>query len=183
MKTTRLTLTSAPIRFTRTGLSFLLLIFLQSSCDTAAPGGSTAADERAIRHLVTHFADAVVTADREAFAGLWVEDASWRIAPPIDAEFTGREEIARGFAGLMESWEFLIQVPEYSIIDIGQDSASGRWLVREMGRGRGGGGQRNYGLYQDRYVRVGEQWRFVSRDYRFVHLDTSAVAGDYTAVQ
>lgn len=138
-------------------------------------------DDRALRRLVALFADAAVHADADAFAAVWADDGRWTIAAPIDAAFDGRAAIRDGFAGLMARWEFLVQAPQYGLLDVAGDAATGRWLVREVGRSAGGAGQQNYGLYDDRYVRTAEGWRFASRRYSFLLLDDGVVAGNYAS--
>lgn len=138
-------------------------------------------DDVALRRLVALFADAAAHADADAFAALWADDGRWTIAPPIDADFQGRDAIQNGFAGLMGSWEFLVQAPLNGVLAVDGDAATGRWLVREVGRTADGGGQHNHAFYHDRYVRTAGGWRFARRDYRFLLVDDDPVAGTYTA--
>lgn len=145
---------------------------------TAAPDP---ADDVALRRIVALFADAAAHADAEAFAALWTDDGRWTIAPPIGADFQGRDAIGDGFAGLMRSWEFLLQAPLNGVLAVDGDAATGRWLVRETGRMADGRSQHNHAFYADRYVRTDGGWRFARRDYRFLLLDDAPVAGTYTA--
>ena len=138
-------------------------------------------DDRALRDLVARFSDAVVHADADAFGALWTDDGRWTIDPPIDADLSGRAAIVDGFSGLMEGWEFLVQAPQYGIITLDGDAATGRWLTHEVGRQPGGRSQRNTALYHDRYARTPDGWRFAERAYRFLLLDDSPVPGDYTS--
>lgn len=136
-------------------------------------------DDRALRDLVARFSDAVVSADADTFRSLWAPDGRWTIASPMNGDFDGQDAVAAGFASLMDGWEFLVQTPQYGLLTLDGDQATGRWLVHETGRSTADDGQTNYGLYHDRYTRAADGWRFARRDYRYVLLDTSDVAGTH----
>ena len=138
------------------------------------------ADDRALRRLVALFADAAIHADPDAFAALWTDDGHWSIAEPIGADFHGRDAIRDGFTGLIGAWEFLIQAPQYGLLAVDGDTATGRWLVREVGRTVGGAGQHNDAFYHDRYARTADGWRFAERTYAFLLLDAADVVGRRT---
>ena len=140
-------------------------------------------DQHAIERLVVAFADAAIRADADAFADLWTDDGSWVIGPPIDRSFASRDSIGAGFGGLIGGWEFLIQTPQYGIVEVDGDRATGRWLVREVGRLADGSGQHNDAFYVDRYRRTPDGWRFASREYQILLIDHEPVPGDYLGVQ
>ena len=149
----------------------------------ASEPASDYADRQAIEDLVHSYAYAALRADADAFASLWTEDGTWTIGEPMGMEFASRDSIVAGFSGLMSDWEFLIQTPQYGFVDIDGDTATGRWLVREVGRKNDGTGQHNDALYVDRYVRTPDGWRVAARDYQVVRIDAEPVAGDYLGVQ
>ncbi len=135
-------------------------------------------DELQIRSLTARFAEAAVLRDYAAFAETWAADGVWRITPPIDRTFVGRDEIAAAIPNMLALWEWFVQLPVSGTIAFAGDEAYGRWLMTERARPvHGDGGHFNHGLYDDHYVRERGEWRFRSRTYHYLYLDDSAPAG------
>ncbi len=135
-------------------------------------------DELEIRTLSARFAEAATLRDVDAFVDTWATDGVWRISPPIDRTFVGREEIAAAIPQMLAMWQWFVQMPLSGTIELAGDEAQGRWLVTERARpAHGEGGHYNHGLYDDAYVREGGRWRFRSRTYHYLYLDESPPAG------
>ena len=159
-----------------------LLLALAACAPAEPPVDPVLADRQAIDDLVARFADAAVRADADAFASLWADGGRWDVGPPLDRTFQGRTAIRDGFSGLIGGWEFLVQTPGYGIVEVTGDSASGRWLTREVGRTADGAGHTNDAFYTDRYVRTPDGWRFASRAYRVFRADDQPVPGKFVGV-
>lgn len=135
-------------------------------------------DELEIRALPARFAEAATLRDHDAFVETWAEDGIWRISPPIDRTFAGRQAIAAAIPRMLALWEWFVQIPSSGTVQLAGDEASGRWLVTERARpASGDGGHFNVGLYEDAYVREQGRWKFRSRTYHYLYLDESAPAG------
>jgi ketosteroid isomerase-like protein len=133
-------------------------------------------DREALRALRGAFADAANLRDLDRFAALFADGASWSI-PDMQAKFDGRPAIRAGIEHMLGLWEFFIQTTHDGVVDGDGDRAWGRAYVSEIGRFLTGGSQLNYAVYDDRFVRTAEGWRFASRTYRFLYVDESALGG------
>jgi hypothetical protein len=70
----------------------------------------------------------------------------------------------------MALFEFVMQTPQFGVIELDGDRASGRWHMTELGKPKSGGATLTLGIYRDDYVRVEGEWKFSSRqlDLRYV---------------
>lgn len=133
-------------------------------------------DREALRALRGAFADAANLRHFDRFAALFADGATWDI-PDMKARFDGRPAIRAGIERMLGLWEFFVQTTHEGIIEGDGDRAWGRAYVSEIGRFHAGGSQLNYAVYDDRFVRTAEGWRFASRTYRFLYVDETALAG------
>jgi ketosteroid isomerase-like protein len=134
-------------------------------------------DRLAIGDLIARYSDALNRRDFAAMAALFTPDARWSVDPPFDLAFQG-EAIGPSIAAMLEHWSFLLQMVMGSVIDLHGDRAAARNMVREIGAAKdGASGLDSYGLYHDRLVRTAGGWRFESRRFQSLHLDTAPLAG------
>ena len=136
------------------------------------------ADESDIRNLVARFSDTAILRDYNGFRALWTPDAVWEIKDPLPSQAAGTDAIVTMLQGLMNTFEFFVQMVHSGVITISGDAATARWVTQEMGRGKDD--QRyynNYALYDDRLVRQNGEWRFARRSYDYMYLDDSAFMG------
>jgi uncharacterized protein (TIGR02246 family) len=133
------------------------------------------ADELAIRDLVARYADAVAQRDSQAWADTWADDASWILGPTSRAD--GRKEIVRTWTRLMDSFEFVIQIPEYGSVEVQDGQAFGRWTIRELGWPKQGDPTATLGLYRDAYRCDEGTWRFSERRFQFVYMGPPDLSG------
>ncbi len=138
-----------------------------------------AADDAAIRNLCYRFANCVITRDTDAFRRCWTADGVWEIGEPMNVHLEGADNIADGFAHLMASWEFFIQMPHGGVIDINGERAAATWIMNEVGKpaGQSDKGHFNYSTYTDELVKENGEWKFSKRAYKFLYLDETPLAG------
>jgi uncharacterized protein (TIGR02246 family) len=130
-------------------------------------GGSAADDELAIRDLVARYVEAVATADAELYRSVWAPDAVWDVDGR--GRFHGPDAITELFVKLRERQEFAIQRLMSGRVALGTgdppDTATGRWVIHSLTRTDGQGSELA-GLYDDRYARTADGWRFVERAFQ-----------------
>ena len=135
------------------------------------------ADRVEIEALRGEFTDAGMMRDWAHFASLVTPDGAWRI-PDVNVHFESREEIRTGVERLQEKhWEFSVQNTHPGIIRPEGDTASGRTYIQEFGRFRDGRSQLNYSIYQDRYQRTIDGWKFAERVFEVRYFDTTPLPG------
>ena len=142
------------------------------------PAGAGLPDVVAIAQLRGRFADAAMRQDHDGFAALFAEDATWAV-PDMGVSFSGRPAIREGVEHMLGLWEFFIQTVHPGTVLVGEDPdlATDRSYVSELGRFRAGGSQLNYAVHQDSYRRTDDGWRFAGREYRFLYVDETRLAG------
>ncbi|OBJ04241.1 DUF4440 domain-containing protein [Mycobacterium sp. 1482292.6] len=133
-------------------------------------------DRLEIEALRSDFTDAGVARDYDRFASLFTSDGAWRM-PHINALFVGMREIRAAVERGQSLFEFFVQTVHSGPITLDGDEATGRAYVAEFGRLIGGGSHSNYGVYHDRYRRTREGWRFTSRTYELIYVDTTPLQG------
>lgn len=135
-----------------------------------------AADVVAIEQLRGAFADRAMRDDFDGFADLFTEDGTWAV-PDMGVSFTGRAEIRAGIEHMKGLWAFFVQTVHPGVIEVSGDAATGRAYVSEIGRFTDGRSQLNYSRYDEECVRTPSGWRFATRIYRFLYVDTSDLPG------
>jgi ketosteroid isomerase-like protein len=138
------------------------------------------ADREDICELVVRFADAVNRLDLEQFQNVWTPEAKWIIDPPTDYISEGpRAEIASAWLDAMKArWTTFVQLVHGTVVDLDGDTAMARSYVTELGIPQeGDGGYYNHGTYVDTLERTPEGWLFRQRHYRYLYVDSAAIAG------
>lgn len=136
--------------------------------------------ELAVRRLQAAYGDAVTRRAWDELGPMFAPGA------PIELDlrdgttrrFEGGEAIAAFIAGSIERFEFFEFALLNAVVDVaGDDEATGRLYMWELRQEAGSHRWTNaYGLYRDRYARVGGRWVFAER--RYASLARSAPAGD-----
>jgi uncharacterized protein (TIGR02246 family) len=141
-------------------------------------GATAAADELAIRDLVARYVEAVATADAELYRSVWAPEAVWDVDGR--GRFHGPDAITELFVKLRERQEFAIQRLVSGRVEVGTgdppDTASGRWVIHSLTRTDGQGSELA-GIYDDRYARTADGWRFVERVFHPLYRGPVALDG------
>ncbi len=121
------------------------------------------ADELAIRHLVSAYADAVNRRDKALWASTWAEESVWDLSA-LSAE--GKADIVQLWEGAMAGFEFVAQIVHQGTLEIDGDQATGRWYLQEnLKPVNSTEGRFSLGTYVDEYVKQEGRWLFSSRKY------------------
>ena len=113
-------------------------------------------DEAAIRDLSARFEDAATRADHKT---LFKPDAIFMIGEPASVTLKGVEEIDAHIQKLRDGKDFFVQFVHSGLIQIEGNTASARWLMREvaLGPAKSGSGKsyyNNFGLFIDELEKV-----------------------------
>src|ERR1700685_111476 len=128
----------------------------------------TAADTEEVRNLVARAADGVCRRDTELWVGTWAPDGVWAL---FDSEIVGKEEIRDRWIKGMGKFEFVaLLVFNGQVVIDGDADGHGSWYILEINRNGEGETTMMTGVYEDRYVRTAEGWRFARRQYHRTYL-------------
>ena len=133
-------------------------------------------DDHAIRDLVHRYADAVCRRDQDAWAATWAEDGIWQL--PSAPRMEGRDAIVELWANAMAGFPFVVQLINFGVLDIQGETATGRLDLTENLKFADGNGMYNVGVYQDRYKKTADGWKFAERHYTVLYNDEGK--GDMT---
>lgn len=120
--------------------------------------------ESEIRQLHARCADAVWRKDRDEFANCFTEDGEWIIA---GFHFRGRNELTRGFTQFLDLNQRVLMRFGTPILTPADHTLLGRTYVIEDIKTLDNRGMKTIGIYHERFVQLGDQWRF-----RWRHFDT-----------
>jgi hypothetical protein len=139
-------------------------------------------DEAAIRDLAARFADAATRGDHETLRSLFKPNAVFTIGDPFAATYRGVDEIVALIHKLRDGKDFFVQFVHSGLVQLDGNTASGRWLVREVGMGPGKNGSgksyyNNFGFFIDELEKVDGKWLFKTRTYPYLYLDTEPFTG------
>lgn len=135
-------------------------------------------DESAIRNLVARFADAAMTADYEGFKTLWTDNGKWTIHEPFFTSAEGNQKIDEMLITLRTGRGFFVQLVHSGVVQLNDDNATARWIMRETSEGPGDAFYNNFAVYIDSLVKIDNEWKFAQRDYHYMWIDTGAFPGD-----
>jgi ketosteroid isomerase-like protein len=134
------------------------------------------ADRVEIEALRGEFTDAVMMRDYDRVASLFTPDGALRM-PNIPVELVGQAAIRAWGERVPDFVDFLVQTTHPGTIQLGDDTASGRAYMQELGRARDGRSEVNYAIYHDRYQRTRGGWKFTERVYEVRYRDQSPLSG------
>lgn len=131
---------------------------------TSEGRGAEALDRNAISDLKARYVDAAdggwtgePAHDGETIASLFVEDGVWDAGEM--GQGVGRDGIRAYFEGAVEDFPLVFHHASSARIDVQGDEASGRWHVM-VPMVEKGVSKLLVGIYDDRFVRTPEGWRF-----------------------
>lgn len=136
-----------------------------------------AAAECAIRQLQASYVDAVFRFDFEAFANCFAEDCEWRIDGTV---MRGRDEIVElNRQMMMTRFRRLLITLRTPVLDVQDGSASGRTYFSAQNILADGTGFAPLGVYYERFVDEGDQWRFKWRLFETYYSGPPAMSGQW----
>jgi len=134
------------------------------------------ADRVEIEALRGEYTDAVMMRDYDRVALLFTPDGALRM-PNVPVDLVGLDQIRAWGDRVPAFVDYLVQTTHPGIIRLDGDTASGRAYLQELIRLRDGSSHLNYAIYNDRYRRSADGWRFAERVYEIRYLDHSPLAG------
>lgn len=138
-------------------------------------------DEQAIRDLVARFANACSPPNVDTFSKLWVPtgDAKpvWTLTEPFQMAANGIDEIMDMLDKLLQPRDFFVQLVHSGVVEINDNHATGRWIMREVAKGPGEMYYNNFAIYEDMLQKVEGSWYFARRSYKYMFLDSSSFGG------
>jgi hypothetical protein len=144
-------------------------------------------DEAAIRDLAARFADAATRGDHVTIRSLFMPDGVFTIGEPFAVTSRGVDEIGALIHKLRDGKDFFVQFVHSGLIQLDGNTASARWLLREVGLGpaKSGPGKsyyNNFGFFIDELEKVDGKWLFKTRTYPYLYLDTDSFTGKGVAL-
>jgi ketosteroid isomerase-like protein len=118
--------------------------------------------ECAIRQLYARYVDAVWRKDTKAFADCFTEDAEWKIA---GLHMRGKAAIADTIGKLLAACERVLLIPGAPLLELAHGTATGRVYCTEFAKMADGTSAMTIGIYHERYVELGDDWRFKWRHW------------------
>jgi uncharacterized protein (TIGR02246 family) len=132
--------------------------------------------EAGIRQLHARCADAVWRKDYEGFGDCFTEDAEWRISGMV---LRGRDEIVGNLKRLLPKFHRVLMTFRTPIIEVGEGTASGRTYTTEQSTFSDGRPATTIGIYYERFVNQGGQWRFSWRLFQLHYMGPADLSGPF----
>ncbi len=130
-------------------------------------------DRLAIRELIEHYADACMQRDANAWAEVWAEDAFWSLPEFEGLEaFHGRDNIVKGWIAAMGDYPGLTYIATPGAIEVNGERATARTYTSEIFPDPNGETLRVRGQYDDELQKINGDWRFTSRIYKVIRMDS-----------
>lgn len=130
-------------------------------------------DRILIRELYGRYALSAANQDGDAWVGCWAENGIWK-TPHF--ETTGRALLREQWAATWTNFSNVAAFNEVGDISVSGDSGEAISTVYEIITLAAGGILKMAGLYRDRFVREGGEWRFARREYELLSQEMSAAA-------
>lgn len=122
---------------------------------------------QAVSRLQAAYGDGVTRRAWDDVRALFAPDAivhiDTRTRPPFTLE--GPAAIATFIEQSLEGFAFFEFAILNAVAEVDGSSATGRVYICELRHDHAGAWTQAFGLYQDRYVRQGDQWRIAARQY------------------
>lgn len=135
-------------------------------------------DELEIRALGEKFSDAANRKDGELFQSLWAKDAVWKIGPPINVEFKGKETMGASVTKMLGLWDFFVQLSGPAVVTVNGENATARFYVNEIARKADDkSGNYNLSMYEDELIKENGKWVFLKRTYHTIYQEAPDYKG------
>ncbi len=135
-------------------------------------------EESRIATLTYRWHDANNRRNRKEFLSFWTEDATFAAGEPEAWSAVGVERIAALYDKLLARFPFFFTMPHCPVIEVNGNEARARWHIHEVAAGPDSRyGMVNYGIYEDRLVKVDGEWRFKVRFFNYLFLSEDPLSG------
>lgn len=133
-------------------------------------------DRWAIQDLVARYVEAVATADGDLYRSVWAADGVWVVDGR--GSFHGPDDITALFLKLRRRQELAVQRVVSGRAEVHADgvTGAGRWIIHSLTRTDGAGAELA-GIYDDRYVREADGWKFRERAFSPLYRGSVALDG------
>jgi ketosteroid isomerase-like protein len=121
-------------------------------------------DERtAIQQTINRYSVGASGGDWDRVLSTYVPDGVWEI-PHFAAKFAGHDAIRDALRHFTEPMEYIVQINAPALIDVHEDTATARSVIRECGKFTGQNEALEVlGFYADTLLRTPEGWKFTRR--------------------
>ena len=123
-------------------------------------------DREAIRDLASRYAHLVWQKDVPAILDLFTEDGE--VDTGDRPAIRGRDALRQAYQGMLAGDEFQPFIHNH-VVELDGDRATGTCYL-DLRASIGGRSMTGAGYYQDRYVKVGGEWKFRSRKLTMIYL-------------
>jgi ketosteroid isomerase-like protein len=135
-------------------------------------------DKLAIQERINRYSDAANRAAWDELEACYAPDSVWECVEPNPLRFEGPTAIRDGVMSFIETADNFIQTVHNTVVTLdGDGTASARSTIEEIVRSDGKFDVVIWGLSYDRFIEVDDDWKFSSRRFRGVYLDTSTMGG------
>lgn len=135
-------------------------------------------DEWEIRSLAEKFSDAANRKDSSLFQSLWAKDAVWKIGPPINVEFKGKDGMGASVTHMLALWDFFVQLSGPGVVTLNGNKATARFYVNEIARKAADkSGNYNLSMYEDELIKEDGKWVFLKRTYYTIYQEAPDYKG------
>lgn len=131
--------------------------------------------EAAIRQLHAKYTDAVWRKDLDAFGNCFTEDAEWRISGLV---LNGRDEIVELMRNGFAHYKCILLNFRTPLLEVGDGVASGRTYVSEQSIFNDGSAYAPIGIYYERFVEQGGEWKFKWRLFHTCYVGPPDMSGE-----
>ena|SRR5579859_1443208 len=136
---------------------------------------SNLAAHLAVRDLLDRYTDAINERDWASLEQLFADGGIWDLRTVDDQSnqlFEGRQHVASGIRGLVETTQRVIQMNHAPIIQIDGPRATARSTMHEVSWMHHGIRVTLFGTYHDAMIREDDgEWRFTKRQFRMKHFE------------
>ncbi|WKN45439.1 nuclear transport factor 2 family protein [Tunicatimonas pelagia] len=140
-------------------------------------------DKIEIFQLAYKFADAANRKDGKMFQCLWDhQQAVWIIGPPINALFSGREQMGTSLVQMLNRWEFFVQMVSGGVVEVHGREAYARFYIHEVANSRESQGNNNLSMYEDELIKKDGFWFFTKRTYHTIFQSAERQVGEVIGV-
>lgn len=120
-------------------------------------------EELAIQKTINCYSEGASRGDWDQVLSTYAPNGAWEI-PYFGAKFEGHKAIREALSHFSEPMDYIVQINAPALIDLSEDTAAARSVIRECGKYAG----RNealevLGFYADKLIRTPDGWKFSLR--------------------